>query len=76
MSDKIKQIKKEEDVVMSIAYDGKIVHIKSYMGLLHHRAELQMLKKQLLKLPSIHSVIKALDNLDEAQKLLKERDNG
>ena len=31
MSDKIKQIKKEEEAVMSLAYDGKIVHIKDRM---------------------------------------------
>jgi hypothetical protein len=76
MSDKIKQIKKEEEVVMSLAYDGKIVHIKDRMDVLYHRAELRMLKKQLLKLPSIHSVVRALDDLDVAHNLLVERDNG
>ena len=75
MSDKIKQIKKEEEVVMSIAYDGKIVHIKDRMDVLYYRAELRMLKKQLLKLPSIHSVVRALDDLDVAHTLLVERDN-
>ena len=76
MSDKIKQIKKEEKSVMSLAYDGKIVHIRDRMDVLYHRAELRMLKKQLLKLPSLHSVVRALDDLDVAYKLLEERDNG
>jgi len=75
MSDKIKSIKKGEDVVVSIAFDGKIVHIKNHMDVLYHRAELRMLKKQLLKLPSIHSVVRALDDLDAAHTLLVERDN-
>lgn len=76
MSDKIKPIKKEEEVVMSLAYDGKIVHIKNHTDIFYHTAELNMLKKQLLKLPALHSVIRALDDLEVAAKRLAERKNG
>ena len=75
MSDKIKEIKKER-VVATLFYDGKVVRIKNHTDIFYHTAELKMLKKQLLKLPSLHSVDRALEELDEARRILREENNG
>ena len=76
MSDKIKEIKKEERVLARLFYDGKVVHIKNHTDILYHSVELKTLKKQLLRNPSPHSIDKALEELDEARRILREENNG
>lgn len=76
MSDKIKEIKKEKRVVATLFYDGNVVHIRDHTDILYHSVELKTLKKQLLRYPSLHSIDRALEELDEARRILREDDNG
>ena len=75
MSDKIKEIKKER-VVATLFYDGKVVRIRDHTDILYHSVELKTLKKQILRYPSLHSIDRALEELDEARRILREDDNG
>jgi hypothetical protein len=76
MSDKIKEIKKDERVLATLFYDGKVVRIRDHTDILYHSVELKTLKKQLLRYPSLHSIDKALEELDEARRILREENNG
>lgn len=74
MTKKVTEIKKENKSVMKLKYEHCEFDIESHFDIMYHKATLNAIKRMILRLPSLDSVIKALEDLEIAKKRLEKRD--
>lgn len=74
MTKKVTEIKKENKSVMKVRYEGCEFDIESHFDIVYHKANLNAIKRMILRLPSLHSIEEALENVEIAKKLLEKRD--
>lgn len=74
MTKKVTEMKKENKSVMKINYEHCEFDIESHFDIMYHRTTLNAIKRMVLRLPSLHVIERALEDLDIAKKRLEKRD--
>ena len=74
MTKKVTEIKKENKSVMKLRYEGCEFDIESHFDIMYHKANLNAIKRMIMRLPSLHSIEKSLEDIEVARRLLEKRD--